>query len=183
MSRASLILVAAFCFGCTQASQPQVEDAAPSPTPVDFERLPAVLSGVQKSARMSLYEGLPSEFWEPQLREEELRRKSTVSLHGYRFYEETLALQPADAEKLTELFSAKASFKRYGGAKKCGGYGPDYCVEWKSSESATQALVCLECGEVKMFGSRSELYCDFGQEAVERIQRVLQPYRKNRPKA
>ena len=89
----------------------------------------------------------------------------------------------SDAEQFTALFSAKGSFKRYRGQKACGGYHPDYCVEWKQGEAATRALICLECLEVKFFGPRSDLYCDLSPEAGQRLAQWLGPYQKNRPAA
>ena len=130
-----------------------------------------------------LYEGLPSEFWEPQLREQELNRKKTIRLHGYHSMTTGSHSRRADAEQFTALFSAKGSFKRYRGQKACGGYHPDYCVEWKPGEATTRALICMECGEVKFFGPRSELHCDLIPEAGEKLAQWLAPYRKNRPAA
>ena len=81
------------------------------------------------------------------------------------------------------MLSAKGSFKRYRGQKACGGYHPDYCVEWKTGDATTRALICMECGEVKFFGPRSELHCDLIPEATEKLAQRLAPYRKNRPAA
>ena len=86
-----------------------------------------------------------------------------------------------DAEPFTALFSSKKSFKRYDEKKRCGGYSPDYAVEWKTGEEATRALICLECGEVKLFGPKSELYCDLSMEAQKSLTHMLRPYQKNRP--
>ena len=55
---------------------------------------------------MLLYEGLPSEFWEPELREQELNQAKTIKLHGYPFYEEPIALKGTDAEPIDALFSS-----------------------------------------------------------------------------
>ena len=85
---------------------------------------------------------------------------------------------------VTALLSSKSSFARYRGNKKeCSGYQPDYGIEWKTGEAATQALICLECGEAKLFGTRSELHCDLSQEAAQKLKQLLGPYQKNRPAA
>ena len=44
----------------------------------------------------------------------------------------------------------------------------------------TQALICLECREVKMFGPKGELHCDLSIEAGQRLAQLLSPYQKNR---
>ena len=128
-----------------------------------------------------LHEGLPSEFWEPELREQELNQKKTSKLHGYPFYEESIALKATDAERLTTLFSSRKSFKRYEANKRCSGFNPEYCVEWKAGEAVTQALICLECREIKMFGPTGELHCDLSIEAEQGLSQLLSQYQKNRP--
>ena len=176
-----LILAASLFAGCSQASRVEVEYEQAQKTDANFANLPLVLEGIAKSRDVMLHEGLPSEFWEPELRERELNQKATIKLHGYPFYDEPLALNGTDAEHFTALLSAKKSFKRYAENKRCSGYHPDYCLEWKAGEAATQALICLECGEIKLFGSKCELHCDLSNEAEKVLTELLSPYQKNRP--
>jgi hypothetical protein len=147
VDRRWLILAATLFAGCSQAFRVEVEYEQPLKTETSFANLPKVLAGIPKSGDPVLYEGLPGEFWEPELRERELEQKKTVKLHGYLFYEEPIALRGTDAERLTALFSAQKSFKRYDGNKRCSGYYPEYGVEWKAKagEAVTRALICLEC--------------------------------------
>jgi hypothetical protein len=181
MGRRGVIALIGLLAGCAGETKVIVEPEAPARISTDFGRLPSVLQGIGKSTEVALYEGLPSEFWEPQLREEEAKRKKTIRLHGYAFYEDRVALSSSEAQQFTALFLSKGSYKRYRAQKPCGGYHPDYCVEWNSSDAVTRALICLECGEVKFFGPGSELHCDLIPEAGERIARRLTPYQKNRP--
>jgi hypothetical protein len=181
MDRRWLMWTATLLAGCTGAPNVEVGQEPPRPISTDFGRLPSALEGIRKSGEVVLYEGLPSEFWEPQLREREVGRKKTIRLHGHPFYDERLAVGVADAERITALFSAKGSFRRYRGPKGCGGYDPDYCVEWKTGDGATRALISLERGEVKIFGPRSELHCDLSPEAGQRLGQWLSLYQKNRP--
>ena len=183
MCRRSLILSVVVLAGCAQQANVEVEQEQPKPVSTDFKRLPSVLKVIPKTEEVVLYEGLPSDFWEPELREREASRKSTIRLHGYPFYDEPLALRPGDVEQVTALFCARGTFKHYRAQKPCGGYHPDYCVEWKTGAEVTRALICLECGEVKIFGPGAELHCDLIPEAGERLARCLKPYQKNRPPA
>jgi hypothetical protein len=183
MVRCWLMLTAALFAGCAQAPNVVVEQEQPASISTDFGRLPSVLEGIGKSAEVVLYEGLPSEFWEPQVREQELNRKKTIKLHDYAFYDDRIALPATDVERFTTLLSSKALFKRYRGQKACGDYHPDYCVEWKPGEATTRALICMECGEVKFFGPRSELHSDLIPEAGEKLTQWLRPYQRNRPAA
>ncbi len=176
-------MAAALFAGCSQTSRVEVEYEQPVKTETTFANLPKILAGIPKSGDVMLHEGLPSEFWEPESREQELNQKKTIRLHGYVFYEEPIALKETDAEQLTTLFSSRRSFKRYEGNKRCSGYNPEYGVEWRAGEAVTQALICLECGEVKLFGPEGELHCDLSIEAEPRLTRLLSGYQKNRPTA
>ena len=174
-----LVLAIALCAGCGPRSV--VPDEPPPPAiATSFERLPELLAGIQ-GGEVSLYEGLPDAFWEPDLRAKHLKQKKTIRLHGYPFYEERPTLKDADSRQLTATLSAPSSFSGYSGLKSAGEYNPDYCISWKSSGGETQALVSLECAEVKLYGPKSELHCDLTPQAAEQLKQLLQPYRKNRP--
>jgi hypothetical protein len=181
MSRRWLILAASLFAGCSPASRVEVEYEQPQKTDANFANLDRVLAGIPKSGDTLLHEGLPSEFWEPELRERELNQKAILKLHGCAFYAEPIALDGTDAERLTALFSSKKSFRRYDGKKSCSGYYPEYCVEWKAGEAVTQALICLECREIKIFGPPGELHCDLSIEAEQGLSQLLSQYQKNRP--
>jgi hypothetical protein len=183
MDRRALLLTTLLLAGCGPAPKPAVAPDQPEPSSTDFARLLPVLEGIRGSGAVALYEGLPSEFWEPQLREQKLSQKQTVRLHGYTFYDHRRALPPAAAERFTALFRAKGSFQGYRSTKACGGYHPDYCLEWSTGASATRGLVCLECGEVKFFGPAAALHCDLTPQAAQRVKQWLSTYQKDRPSA
>lgn len=173
--------MALICVGCGPAPSASVQEEPPGQIDTDFGRLPQVLSGIRESPEVTLYEGLPGDFWEPELREQELKQKQTVWLHGYPAYDELPTLETADAGTLTELLSTSASFEPLSRGKKCGGFQLDYCVEWRSGEATTQALICLECSEVKIYSPQGDLHCDISRDAAERLKQRLSEYRVNRP--
>ena len=165
--------------GCTHGLELTHQDERPRKTDTKFDNLPILISGIREHGELLLYEGLPHDFWEAELLQSELRRKKTLRLYGYPFYEELLSLEKEDAEKLTTLFSDEKNFSRYRGAKECGGYHPDYCAEWKTAEGPISALICLGCDEVKMYGPQCELHCDFPEAGA--LSQLFTVYRKNRP--
>jgi hypothetical protein len=180
MSRRSLLLVALLCLGCREAAEVVVEETPPAVS-TDFARLPELLAGMQKKSKVLVYEGLPSQFWEPQLREQELNRKESLDVHGYPVYEEPITPSASDADQLTTLFSARESFLSFDNLnnKKCGGFTAEYCVEWTTGETVTQLLLCLECAEIMLFGPGSELHCNVSPAAAQQLKQLLGPYRKN----
>lgn len=173
-----LILGVALLAGCTSEVPLDLDQQPPAATDTDFSRLSVLLAGVTSAGEVFFYEGLPSDFWEPELRARELKEKETIAIHGYPFYDGQDVLPAATAGPLTKLFSATASFAPYASQKKCGGFSPEFCLEWKTGDATTQALICLECGEVKLFGSQSELHCDLSQDAAGRLKQLLSDVEK-----
>lgn len=165
--------------GCAPAAHVDVPYEPPIKTGTDFASLPRILAAIPKSSDVRLYRGLPSEFWEPQLRAQELRRTKTVKLHGYRFYEGSILIPEADAGGLTALLSTRGTFVRFEEKKRCSGFSPDCGVEWKAGADGIRALICLECGEVKMFANHDELYCDLRPEAKRALESTLERWKEN----
>lgn len=166
------LLLVPLLAGCSQA--PNVIEEAPPNIPTSFERLPQILESIRSGSGMAVYLGLPSVFWEPALRERELREKPTIERAGYRLYDMPLQLPDEDRARLTALFGSTASFAPHRGGKPCGGFNPDYCVEWSSDGETTTALISVECGEVKFHSSKGELYCDFSPSASATAKAALE---------
>ena len=151
-----------------------------------FRNNPRVFTeAVRRADKVVLYEGLPHQFFEKRLLEEERRTKAVVELDGYPFYQEPLPLAAQDAEYLSELLSDPAAYQPWKGEKLCGGFHPDYAVEWHVGTSRYRALVCLGCGEFQLsrpgFWARTKRYemnLATGESLVQRIG----SYRKHRPR-
>src|SRR5262249_45595205 len=115
---------------------------------VDLTPHKGFAEAIAKAEKVVLYEGLPHQQGERNLRKKELREKEVVWLHGHPYYAETPALKAADVEALTALVSRRESFHAWGGMKWCGGYHPDYLIEWSMGKETYQMAVCLGCHEV-----------------------------------
>ncbi len=182
LSRCCFFLLAVLLFaGCKQETKVPLIGAPPPPIETNFDQLQTVLAVIPKMGEVLLYEGLPSDFWEPELVEQELKSKKTTKLHGYPLYEELLAIQGSDGEQFTTLLSGRNSYAKLDRSKSCGGFYPDYCLEWKAGDGTTHVLICLECGEVKIHGPKQSLHCDLSREAAQNLKKMLSRYRKNRP--
>jgi hypothetical protein len=175
------VLLALLCAGCGEKVPVTFDGAPPPPIATTFERLPELLAGIPTSSVPQLYEGLPSEFWEPELLLKELARAKTIRLHGHPFYEVPLAIPAADGEQVAQLFAARTSFAPFTDGKKGGGFHADYGWEWKTADGTTHAILCLEIGEVKLYGRKAELHCDLAPDATQKLHDLLSRYRKNRP--
>ncbi len=142
-----------------------------------------VVDGVWPAERVVLYEGLPHPAWESELLEEQLRTKETQELHGHPFYKETLPLKLDDSKRLTDILGSAGTYKRFSGEKKCGGFHPDFVVEWHVGEDRFRVLICFGCREVKLYGPQIESRYDLDQVASNELKKILHGYRKNRPAA
>jgi hypothetical protein len=155
----------------------------------NFDNRDRLVKGVQRADKVVLYEGLPHQSYETNLLERELKSKKTIKLHEYPFYDEPLQLSEGDGKRLTDVYCAQSSLRPLFGQtyfgdsdKKCGGYHPDFCIQWSSGQDVYQILLCFGCSEVKSFGPKVRLYCDMTDEAAQQFKAILKAYRKNRPK-
>ena len=128
-----------------------------------------------------LLEGLPHGMFEHELLETERRSKPVRESHGHPFYEPPLVPTADDARRLTQLLSDPATLERVFLEKKCGGFHPDYAVEWVRGGERYQAQICFGCGEVKLFGPGIGGRYELSDGAVAELEVMLARYRKNRP--
>jgi hypothetical protein len=142
---------------------------------------PPEAATLTQAERLVLYEGLPHQMYEPKALDAERKAKPTVTFHGFPFYRETLELKPGDDNRLKALLSDPRSFSAYSGEKKCGGFHPDYAVEWSAGGQVYQALICFGCFEARIYGPAGGTTYDVGRDVQERFRTLLGPYRKNRP--
>jgi hypothetical protein len=150
-------------------------------TSTDMSKHASLATIASKADSVILWEGLPHPNTEGPLYFQEVRSKATIALHGSRFYEQPLELKDQDAKRLTALFCDKGSFKQHDRhiLKKCGGFHPDWCVEWRKGQEICRTLICLGCNEMKAFGPWTALHCDI--KKFDQFRRVLDGYKKNRP--
>ena len=178
---------------CAPSERPQGETGTKRTTaPVklaevaepNFANANAFVAAVKKANRAVLYEGLPHQFLEKESLDKEIQAKKTVSFGGFQFYQETLLLKDKDFAALQVIFGNLDEFKQHTQEKKCGGFHPDYCIEWYADDLLCRVLVCLGCGEIKAFCPQSGVHCDVASHAEQSLSlgEILKPYRKNRPK-
>jgi hypothetical protein len=150
-------------------------------TSTDLSKHDPLAVFVSEADNVLLWEGLPHQDNEPPLYKEERASKASIRLGGFYFYDQPLEVTAEDAKQLTALFCNKDSFHAYKGEKTCGGYHPDWCVEWRNGREVCRAQVCLGCSEMKAFGPWTALHCDITRNALDQFRQLLGRYTKNRP--
>ena len=153
-------------------SQPQAQ----------FKReIAPILKGIAKSATMTIYEGLPHQRWEPDALAKELKEQQTVTIHEYPFYAIKVTAPNGDARKLQELCRKRGTFQRSQGAKACGGFHPDWSLEFKDGPDVYHVHLCFGCQEARLYGPGSEVISDLSSESLRQLTALLKPLQKNRP--
>lgn len=65
-------------------------------------------------------------------------------------------------------------FAPFGGPKLCGGFHPDYLLEWKSQGKHYQALFCFGCHEIRWFEAEEyEVRCDMTESGAKSLKGAL----------
>jgi hypothetical protein len=172
--RFSLVLIGLACL-----TLPANADGLPEPSK-NFDDLKPLVATVAKADKVILHEGLPHPAEDKNF-ENEKKTKKTIDIAGWLFYAEPLAPKEEDVKKLTELLKAETTFVAFGGVKKCGGFHPDYAVEWLVGKDHYYALICFGCHEAKVYGPEKAAYVDIRKEGYDALTKLLKPYRKNRP--
>jgi hypothetical protein len=130
---------------------------------------------------ISAYEGLPHHMYELELAATEIKSKPTITLYNFPFYEETLSFKKEDVAKLIAILGESANFKPLRYEMECGGFHPDFAIEWKSKAGEFTGLICFGCGEYRIFRtSKVRRYYMVGT-CREDLAKILSTYRKNRP--
>jgi hypothetical protein len=159
-----------------------VAAAAPKEISTDLANHAPLAAAIADADKVTVFEGLPHQSSEKDSLERELKAKKTVTLHDFPFYAETLAVADADTKSLTALAADGKSVQKWAGAKPCGGFHPDYALEWTVGKDTYRMLVCFGCHEVKLYGPKAAVYADMSDHGLHGLEKILKPLRKNRPK-
>ena len=140
------------------------------------------VAAINKADKTALLEGLPSE-WEHGLLAEELKTKKTVKHFKYPFYSNPLPLTEKDKKALLALAVAKNSLPELLEEHLCGGFHPDYCIEWHVGKDIYYCLICFGCHEAELYGPKIVLHCDLPDAAYDSFKKILMQYRRERPES
>jgi hypothetical protein len=151
------------------------------PLETTLENHKKLAAALKESEDCLLYEGMPHQMYEANALQKEIAAKKTIIRDSFNFYQQPLAWKGGDEKLVEKLISDSASFSPFQGEKKCGGFHPDYCLEWQTAAGAYSVLLCFGCGEVKVLGPNLAARWDLANDAAEKLQNALKPYRTNRP--
>jgi hypothetical protein len=135
-----------------------------------------VVKTINDADSLTLYEGLPH------YPDEELKKGHAINLYGDFFYDERRTVDESDVAAIKALLADPKHFRAHDSTpKKCGGYHPDFCIEWVIDNKTYQAHICLGCREMKAYSNRLDVHCDMVREPYEELKEILTRYHKHLP--
>ncbi|MFT3991090.1 MAG: hypothetical protein QM680_06735 [Luteolibacter sp.] len=172
-SSAAALLASVFLITCVSAQES---------APASEEASSKIRAAITEATSLTIYEGLPHQAFERNLLAKESKRKDTEKINSFRFY--TPAIAAINPEALKRILSSPETIQVFRGEKLCGGFHPDYAVEWSDKDgSRFSALICFGCHEIIYSDGKNEYRYDFEQESFEKLKEELSPYAKKRPKS
>ena len=154
--------------------------ASCSVSPIEQKRL-AFVAALKTADQPILYEGLPHQSYERELFQKELESKKTIVLGDFPFYEKPLSLSETDAKLLTSLLCDRRCLTPSRRPKACGGFHPDFCLEWRRGDLVYHAQICFGCSDVYLIEPEAKSFWELTNDYQEKLVAVLRPYRLNRP--
>ena len=128
--------------------------------------------GLKDAKRVVVYYGTPRKWGKTTKLAE-----ATVEIDDFEFYAKSVTLSPDLAEKVTALVLNPLSFSEYRGLKLCGGFHPDFCIEWQFEEEGqrwhSRAFACLGCDEWRLIDSSSAVHTDMPKETADELLRLI----------
>jgi hypothetical protein len=146
------------------------------------EQLPDFLSSIEVTDSLQIYEGLPHNHFEKELLKRERATKSTVVMSRYDFYLPPLTPSESDQIELKAICATRDSFSPWAGDKLCGGFHPDWLLEWKNDMGETSRIsVCFGCGEARFISAHAEVWTEINENVEKQLKAILDGYHKQRP--
>lgn len=148
---------------------------------IDMAVLPDLQRLIRESKQITVIEGLPHPGWEKELWKQE-KAKPRQRHDGFYFYSETIVPRPAAAELFRKILIDPATFGEWRGMKMCGGYHPDFAIEFRAAAGEPcRVFLCFGCGEARLHAPGLHLYCELSATAEKQLEETLSAYHKKRP--
>ena len=141
----------------------------------------AVCNAIARSTGALLLEGLPHPYSERVLLEAERRTKQVREIGGFPFYRTPLSPVHDHETLFRTTFSMPETLPPFSGEKMCGGFHPDFAIEWLGCDVDRHSLLCFGCVEVMSIAPGLALRTDLAQSEFFELYEALRIYRKNRP--
>ena len=134
---------------------------------------------IKKSDRVFIYEGLPHQGFESELFKREKQRKDIIIIGGYPFYTPKNHESMIGEAALKDIIAKTNNYTQCEGIKLCGGFHPDYAIEWANGDKNYYILFCYSCGEVLVVDDNKTYIYDF--KFTEELKAIFNEFESKRP--
>ena len=134
-----------------------------------------------KAKKFDLSEGLPHPAKETPLFSAEAQRKDTQQITGFFFYKPDQKLDPATTENLKKIIADSNNLTEWKEHKTCGGFHPDWSLNWRRGWSKDRALICFSCEEIIYISGDYQLRYNLTPAATKQLKSLLNPFKAKRP--
>ena len=110
-----------------------------------------------------------------------MRTKPTVNLHDFHFYRDPLDISIRDQDELRKQIADPNAFQEGFEDHLCGGFHPDFQIEWRVGNETIQMQICLGCHEVRLYGPNELFRYDIKDDAYQALAGLLRKHHKNLP--
>ena len=142
---------------------------------------------IKTADSLEVLEGLPHQYWEPEIRAVEAAKPDIVDIAGELFYPKPLDVSIEQKNQLTEKFLQETLLTVPDSnapvfPKGCGGFHADYALRWtKNGSAVAAALVCFGCEEILLVSEKAKVSSNFTGEGKSYLPPALKPLRQSRP--
>ncbi|GAA5495978.1 hypothetical protein Rhal01_02159 [Rubritalea halochordaticola] len=168
------------------AQQPaQATKPASLPNESFMSQISPILKHVQTKSKITLHEGLPHQLWDKELLAAELKKQKHEMRQGFAFYvpAQSSNIVPEDRKQLLAILADPESYEPYSGPKRCGGYHPDFSVEFQSGKHLVEIQLCFGCHESKLFlDGKFKLHTDLKGRTMTKLEPLLRRYHQENPR-
>ena len=147
------------------------------PSPSDTNTL---RNTIKKADRIFVYEGLPHQMFESELLKTENKRKDTTKIAKFPFYTPKIRVEGTAESTLKTIISNSKNYTKFSGEKKCGGFHPDYALEWSDGDKRYSILFCYGCSEVLVVDGKRTYRYDF--KFTDDLKKLFTAFKSKRPK-
>lgn len=116
-----------------------------------FEELRHLRKAISNAKAVTVLEGPPGIMTVPT---PPCDSTAIVALHGYWFFADRTQVSGEEAAAFAKIIGDSRNFAPWGGAKACGGFHPDFCLEYQDGEETHRVLLCFGCHEMNTSGLR-----------------------------
>ncbi|MFC7339438.1 hypothetical protein ACFQY0_19755 [Haloferula chungangensis] len=134
-----------------------------------------------KAKKFGLSEGLPHPAKETERFSAEAQRRDTQQITGFFFYKPDQKLDPATTDKLRQIIADSDNLTEWKEHKTCGGFHPDWSLNWRRGWSKDHALICFSCDEIIYISGDFQLRYNLTPAASKQLKTLLNPFQSKRP--